>query len=1051
LLSVNDDTAKNASAAEREAGSGTDIRHRRFSRRWASRAFAAVPIRASRGRTLPLALLLWVSLPYLALATPAAAGEASPPLAKPDRYLVRQGETLAAAGGGAPPGVLANDEGALHASLVRPPRHGTLHLAPDGCFTYAPHPNFIGTDGFSYSASRPLAPESLIGPEDEWKYLHPLDGVDPAAADPDFHATWHTLAFGDSAWESGSGLMGYGIISGPDGVDPIDTAIGLPPSGARRAAYFRRAFTGAAGVYDLFLELSRDDGAIIYLNGRELLREGGAPGSEFTTSPNRFFLKVERGAVEHPEEALVRAHTIAGVELAAGPNVLAISLHNSYATDSDMGLRFRLLALTGAHEGAIADVEIEVEDGNRPPVLAADGYTLGEDTVLETTTGRPALFANDGLLDGSGEPFDPLLEVLIGGAPAGMVTPVDPRTGHFSFVPEPEFSGRTELTYRVRDKDGASEPAVVTIEVAPDLVLEPFARLEPLGSSAFASLGSRGEIGGGETRDAVFALAAGESLSAVLSSPAEGGVLPRLTLYAPGGATLGTAAATAPGERIELRNLRAPAAGVYRCIVENAQAAGGAFTLDILVNAVPDGDENHTEGKALDLEPSFLALGSFGAARAAVIGSLAGPAGAGASDWYRFRLEDGEEAEIVVSHPEALPPSVRLLDAAGKERAAAVPASSTILSIAGFRDGTADLLPEDYLLAVEGSAERYTLLVGRATRLEIDPDDTLARPLPELDAFHVATGHLGPRETPVSFAVIGDYGDESAASHAVAAMVRSWKPDFIVTVGDNNYGSVDPGDRSWSRNIGALYGEYIRGRADGKHPEQTSFFQRGRRGGSARRAPPRLGRGRPPRRGGPLRRPRGPPRAWRPRRHRDGDAARRRWARERARSRARAPRSYRHAGGPGSERRGRRQERPAGLRGARPGDVHRASAPGDGRAGRVPPAAPAGRRRGLPPRRHGERRPPPPHGRRPDPTLPLRCLLRARGVPPLPRCRRCERRRARGPERRGVPPQLPLPRRRGAAASPPRLRGGPERGRARLRGVPRVLSGLSLNTSMLRA
>ncbi|MBL8607699.1 MAG: metallophosphoesterase [Myxococcales bacterium] len=61
-------------------------------------------------------------------------------------------------------------------------------------------------------------------------------------------------------------------------------------------------------------------------------------------------------------------------------------------------------------------------------------------------------------------------------------------------------------------------------------------------------------------------------------------------------------------------------------------------------------------------------------------------------------------------------------------------------------------------------------------------------------------------EPPVRFAVIGDYGSGSGRELAVANMVLAWKPDFIVTTGDNNYGTaVD----SYDPNVGQFYHEYI--------------------------------------------------------------------------------------------------------------------------------------------------------------------------------------------------------------------------------------------------
>lgn len=67
-----------------------------------------------------------------------------------------------------------------------------------------------------------------------------------------------------------------------------------------------------------------------------------------------------------------------------------------------------------------------------------------------------------------------------------------------------------------------------------------------------------------------------------------------------------------------------------------------------------------------------------------------------------------------------------------------------------------------------------------------------------------------PTATPepvVHFAVIGDYGSGDQRAQAVADLVKSWLPEFILTTGDNNYpsGSASTIDR----NIGQFYHEYI--------------------------------------------------------------------------------------------------------------------------------------------------------------------------------------------------------------------------------------------------
>lgn len=63
-----------------------------------------------------------------------------------------------------------------------------------------------------------------------------------------------------------------------------------------------------------------------------------------------------------------------------------------------------------------------------------------------------------------------------------------------------------------------------------------------------------------------------------------------------------------------------------------------------------------------------------------------------------------------------------------------------------------------------------------------------------------------PSDT-VLFAVIGDYGQDSPSEGRVADMVKNWNPEFIVTMGDNNYplGSA----ATIVNNVGKYYCDYI--------------------------------------------------------------------------------------------------------------------------------------------------------------------------------------------------------------------------------------------------
>lgn len=89
------------------------------------------------------------------------------------------------------------------------------------------------------------------------------------------------------------------------------------------------------------------------------------------------------------------------------------------------------------------------------------------------------------------------------------------------------------------------------------------------------------------------------------------------------------------------------------------------------------------------------------------------------------------------------------------------------------------------------------LLVGCLVKIASNPSSPPAdiTPIPQLP------GRL------VRFAVIGDYGANSADEARVAALVAGWNPDFIVTTGDNNY--PDGEASTIDENIGQYYSAYI--------------------------------------------------------------------------------------------------------------------------------------------------------------------------------------------------------------------------------------------------
>lgn len=85
-------------------------------------------------------------------------------------------------------------------------------------------------------------------------------------------------------------------------------------------------------------------------------------------------------------------------------------------------------------------------------------------------------------------------------------------------------------------------------------------------------------------------------------------------------------------------------------------------------------------------------------------------------------------------------------------------------------------------------------------------------------------GHVSNVSTDISFAVIGDFGFSGVAEARVAQLVSSWRPDFIITTGGNNY--PEGQSETFEQNILQYYGDYVQSGAPSFEVEfiQNRFF-----------------------------------------------------------------------------------------------------------------------------------------------------------------------------------------------------------------------------------
>ena len=178
-----------------------------------------------------------------------------------------------------------------------------------------------------FSARATTATVTLVPAGSIWNYLD--DGSAPA---PD----WVSIYFDDIFWQSGSAKLGYG-----NGDEETELSYGPDARNRYVTYYFRQSFVveDAAGYTDLTLSLLRDDGAVVYLNGSEVLRSNmplGPIGSRTLALTN----------VGPAAELLFFTNSVHPSFLAEGTNVLAVEVHQFRTNSADLGFD---LQLTGTY------------------------------------------------------------------------------------------------------------------------------------------------------------------------------------------------------------------------------------------------------------------------------------------------------------------------------------------------------------------------------------------------------------------------------------------------------------------------------------------------------------------------------------------------------------------------------------------------------------------------------------------------------------------------------------------------------------------------------
>jgi hypothetical protein len=185
----------------------------------------------------------------------------------------------------------------------------------------------VSSDALIYDGSS--VEETVLESESVWKYLD--NGSNQGTA-------WRGTSFNDNSWSSGNAELGYG-----DGGENTTVSFGSDSNFKHVTTYFRKTFNVAAGDYlGATLQLRRDDGAVVYLNGVEIARDNLPGGTiNFTTFANTF--ASDDGETWHE-------FSFDPSLLVEGDNTLAVEIHQVSRTSSDISFDAEVIlstAITG--------------------------------------------------------------------------------------------------------------------------------------------------------------------------------------------------------------------------------------------------------------------------------------------------------------------------------------------------------------------------------------------------------------------------------------------------------------------------------------------------------------------------------------------------------------------------------------------------------------------------------------------------------------------------------------------------------------------------------
>ncbi len=196
-----------------------------------------------------------------------------------------------------------------------------------------------------FIATPPAPPDEVLIPQGAANWMYQAQRAEPVG-------DWRALDYDESPWvKNKTAPIGFGGVGASGAYIALGTTLSSAEQGSSadrtRTVYFRHHFqvTDPNAVRALSLNLMRDDGAVIYINGSEVGRSNIDSGT--TVGGVISYSSLATRALDGAEESAFVSMPVGPDlvrELVAGDNVIAVEVHQASATSSDLVLDLELVA-----------------------------------------------------------------------------------------------------------------------------------------------------------------------------------------------------------------------------------------------------------------------------------------------------------------------------------------------------------------------------------------------------------------------------------------------------------------------------------------------------------------------------------------------------------------------------------------------------------------------------------------------------------------------------------------------------------------------------------